>query len=85
MSIAQILVSAAIAMGSVAGAAPAGADSNPTGADPNPFATLSCGCRETAPAGSPVLRGEIDRGIQNGFSAQLPGLPAPALPAQPRP
>ena len=86
MTIAKMLVSAAIVVGAaVAGAAPASADSNPAGSDPNPFAGLSCSCRETAPAGSPVLRGEIHRGIQKGLSARLPGLPAPAQPGQPRP
>jgi hypothetical protein len=86
MSIAKILVSAAIVVGAaVAVAAPAGADSNPAGSNPNPFATLSCSCPETAPPGSPALRGEIHRGIQNGLSDPSPGLPAPAQPGQPRP
>ncbi len=75
--ITKILVSAAIALGSyVGGAAPASADPNPIGTDPNPFGALSCSCRETAPAGSPALREEIDRGIRAGLSALLPGPPA---------
>jgi hypothetical protein len=77
--ITKMLVSAAIAVGScVGGAAPASADPNPIGTDPNPFGALSCSCQETASAGSPGLREEIDRGIRAGLSAQLPGPPAPA-------
>lgn len=84
--ITKLLVSGAIALGScVVAAAPAGADQNPIGPDPNPFSTLSCGCQETAPAASPVVRGEIDRGLREGHSAWLPGLPAPTQPSQPRP
>ena len=83
--ITKLLVGAAIALGScVVAAAPAGADSNPIGPDPNPFSALSCGCRETAPAGSPAVRDEIDRGLREGHSALLPGLPAPTQPSQPR-
>ena len=68
MLIAKILVSAAIVLGCcVGGAAPASAD-------PSAFATLSCSCRETAPAGSPALKAEIDRGIGEGLSAGMPGL-----------
>jgi hypothetical protein len=84
--IAKILISAAIGLGwLVGGTAPAGADPNSFGTDPNPFSGFSCHCRETAPAGSPVLRDEIDRGIREGLSAWLPGLPAPTQPSQPRP
>jgi hypothetical protein len=86
MSIAKILVSAAIVVGSaVAAAAPAGADPNPAGTQPNPFGALSCNCRETAPAGSPQLKDEIDRGIAAGRSDRLPGMPAPTQPGRPRP
>jgi len=78
-----MLASAAIAVGlCVGGAAPAGADPNPIDAGPNPFGTLSCNCREAAPAGSPELTEEMDRGLQEGHSAWLPGLPAPAQPGQ---
>jgi hypothetical protein len=85
--ITKILVSAAIAIGScVAGAAPASADPNPSSTDPNPFGALSCSCRaETAPPGSPALREEIERGIRDGRSAWLPGLPPPTQPKQPQP
>jgi hypothetical protein len=83
--ITKILAGAAIAFGLwVEGATPASADPNSVGTDPNPFNGLSCNCRETAPAGSPELREEIDRGIREGLSAELPGLPA-VQPNQPRP
>ena len=84
MSITKILVSGAIALSTfVGGAAPASADPNPA-TDPSPFAGLSCNCRETAPVSSPALIAEINRGIQQGHSAWLPGLPAPTQPGQPR-
>ena len=80
--ITKILVSAAIALGSCVGlAAPAGAEPNP--ANPNPYDGLRCSCHETAPAGSPALREEIDRGLREGHAAQLSGLPAPAQSTQP--
>ena len=73
--ITKILVSAAITLGLwIAGATPARADPNPNtvGTDPNPFGGLSCNCQETAPAGSPERRKEIDRGIREGLSARSP-------------
>jgi hypothetical protein len=67
--ITKALVSAAIAAGAcVVAAAPASADPGPASTQPNPFGTLSCSCRETAPAGSPQLKDEIDRGIAAGRS-----------------
>ena len=82
--ITKILVSAAIVLSAgVAGAAPASANTN--GTDPNPFGGLRCNCQETAAPGSPALRAEIERGIQKGHSAWLPGLPAPTQPRQPQP
>ncbi len=89
----KILVSAAIALGlGFAGAAPAsadpnavGTDPNPFGTDPNPFGTLRCSCQETAPADSPSLRDEINRGYREGLSVAVPGLPAPAQRTQTRP
>jgi hypothetical protein len=76
MSITKILVSAAIVLGASLGlAAPASADPNPSSVGTNPFGPLSCSCRETAPAGSPVLKGEIRRGLGDGLSVSLPGLP----------
>ena len=79
MSIQRILVSAAIAVGFlVGGAAQASADPNTFGADPNPFGGFSSSRQETAPADSP---GEaIKRGLREGHSAWLPGLPAPTQP-----
>jgi hypothetical protein len=84
---AKMLVGAAIALCFyIAGAAPAGADPNPVDTGPNPYGTLSCAaCRETTPADSPALKAEIDRGLREGHSAWLPGLPAPTQPGQPRP
>ena len=86
MSIANLttkaLVSGAIVLGSlVVGVAPAsaGTGTGPTPA-PNPFSGLSCNCRETAPLGSPDLKAEINRGLQEDQSALLPGLPAPTQP-----
>jgi hypothetical protein len=77
------MASAAIALGfCLVGAAPANAE--PASTDPNPFGTLGCSCRETAPAGSQALTAEIDRGIQEGRSAVLPGLPPPPQPSQPQ-
>jgi hypothetical protein len=77
----RTLIGAAIVVGScVVGAAPASADTGPSGTDPNPFGGLSCNCRETAPPGSPALKAEVDRGLGEGHSAWLPGLPAPTQP-----
>jgi hypothetical protein len=84
--ITKILVSAAIALGCfVALAAPASANPNAVGTDPNPFGTLGCNCRETAPAGSPALRDETNRGIRESLSVSVPGRPAPAHLSQPQP
>ena len=83
--ITKILVSV-VALGSYMGGAPAvSADPNSVTTGPNPYGTLSCECRQTAPADSPALRAEIDRGLREGHSALLPGLPPPAQPSQPRP
>jgi hypothetical protein len=81
MSITKILVSAAIAVGSlVGGAAQATADPNAVGADPNPFNGFSSSRQETAPADSPAVSEEINGGLREGHSAWLPGLPAPTQP-----
>ena len=82
------MISAAIVLGSgVALAAPATADPNSTGTDPNstetdpnPYSGFSCNCQETAPPGSPATSEEINRGLREGHSAWLPGLPAPTQP-----
>lgn len=70
--IGKMLAGTAMAVGFCAGGAA------PAGADPNPFGTLDCSCQEAAPADSPPVRDEIDRGLREGHSAPLPGLPAPA-------
>jgi hypothetical protein len=81
MSITKILASAAIAVGFlVGGAAQASADPNAFGADPNPFNGFSCSCQKTAPADNPALSEQINRGLREGHSAWLPGLPAPTQP-----
>ncbi|ORA72458.1 hypothetical protein BST25_14545 [Mycobacterium heidelbergense] len=83
--ITKIAVSAAIALGSIVGAAaPANADSNAVGgAGPNPFGGLSCSCQKTTPpAGSPAAG--IEAGIREGLAARVPGLPPPPQPGQPR-
>ena len=84
MSIANLkrsLISAAIVLGScVALAAPASATTGPATTDPNPFGGLTSNSRETAPPGSPALKAEVDRGLREGHSAWLPGLPAPTQP-----
>jgi hypothetical protein len=59
-------------------AAPAGADPDTLGTGADPFGGLSCSCPETAPIGGPAVMGEIDRGIREGLSASVPGLPKPA-------
>jgi hypothetical protein len=83
--ITKALVSAAIGLGVfIGGATPASADSTSFGTDPNPFGGFSCNCSETAPAGSPALRDEINRGLREGFTASIPGLPAPGQHSQPR-
>ncbi|HWF27392.1 MAG TPA: hypothetical protein VG327_03275 [Mycobacterium sp.] len=63
--ITKMLVSAAILGSLVAGAAPANADPNQP--DPNPFASLTCNCQETTPAG-PAVNEELDRGIRAAFA-----------------
>jgi len=84
--ISKMLVSGAVALGTCFGAAaPATAEDNPGGTDANPFGTLGCSCREAAPAGSPEARERIDRGLREGRSAWLPGLPAPTQTRQPLP
>ena len=70
--IAEILVSAAVALSScvVGMAAPANADQNSFGTAPNPFGGLSCNCRETNPPGSPALKDEIERGLLQGRASE---------------
>ncbi|MGB8387826.1 hypothetical protein [Mycobacterium sp.] len=75
--ISRILVSAAVAVGFCSGGAAL------AGADPNPFGTLGNSGQETAPPGSPGQREEVDRGIGDGLSASLPGLPHRPGPGSP--
>ena len=76
--ITKILVSAAIALAfCVGGTAPASADPNPIGNGTNPFGGLSCSCPDQPPAGRPDLTEDIDRGLREGHTTWLPGLPAP--------
>jgi hypothetical protein len=81
--IAKVLVSTAVVFGALIGAsAPASADPNTAGADPHAFSGLSCSCQKKVPVGDPAATAEIDRGIREGLSVAVPGLPAPP---QPRP
>jgi hypothetical protein len=66
--ITKLLVSGAIVVGAILGAAPASAD-NPSqpGTDPNPFAALTANSPRTAPP-SPVQTQEIDQGIWAGLA-----------------
>ena len=75
--ITKVLVSGAIAFGSLVGAAaPASADPDAIGGTaPNPFGALGCNCHETTPPGSTALEA-IQRGIRGGLSAG-PGNPQP--------
>jgi hypothetical protein len=57
-----MLIGVAIAVGAgVVGSATAGAD-------PGAFSTLSCGCQQAAPTGSPARKDAIARGIRQGLS-----------------
>jgi hypothetical protein len=67
--ITKMLVSAAIVLGSVWGAAPASADPNLSDTQTNPFGSLTCSCQETTPADGPALSAELDRGLWKGLSA----------------
>jgi hypothetical protein len=83
--ITKILVGAAVLFGSyVGGVAPASADPNSIDTAPNPYGGLTCSCRETAPPGSPAVRDEIERGLREGHSAWLPGVPPSTQPRQPQ-
>ena len=65
--IAKLLISGAIVVGAILGAAPAGAD-NPSqqGTDPNPFAALTAPAPRTAPA-NPAMTQELNQGILAGL------------------
>jgi hypothetical protein len=66
--ITKLLVSAAIVLGSVWGAASASADPSPSDTQPNPFGSLTCSC-QTTPAGGPALSAELDRGLWDSLSS----------------
>jgi hypothetical protein len=70
MLITKMLVSAAIVLGSVWGAAPTSADPNGSDTQTNPFGGLAASSQETAPADGPAVSEELERGIRAGFSAQ---------------
>lgn len=65
--ITKTLISAAIVLGALAGAAPAGADPKPCANHPNPFGSLTSRPHETAPAGAGASQ-ELDRGLREAFS-----------------
>jgi len=66
--ITKLLVSAAIVLGSVWGAAPASADPSPSDTQPNPFRSLTCSCQETTPAYGLALSAELNRGLRKSLS-----------------
>jgi len=66
--ITKLLVSAAIVLGSVWGAASASADPSPSGTQPHPFGSLTCSCHETTAADGPALSAELDRGLWKSLS-----------------
>lgn len=66
--ITKLLVSGAIVLGAVLGAAPANADDpSQSGADSNPFAALTASSERTAPPG-PALTQELNQGILAGLA-----------------
>jgi hypothetical protein len=84
--IAKVMAIAAFVLSSHVGPiAAASADPDDVGTNPNPFGALTCNCRQTAPAGSPARKEQIDRGLREGLSVWMPGLTAPAQPRQPQP
>jgi hypothetical protein len=66
--ITKLLVSGAIVLGAIAGAAPASADDpSQSGTDANPFAALTASSQRTLPAG-PGLTEELQQGIWAGLA-----------------
>jgi hypothetical protein len=80
--ITKILFGAAIVLSSAVIAA-ATSSADPVDTVTNPFRGLRCGCPATALVAGPALQAAIDRGLQEGHSAWLPGLTAPARPGRP--
>ncbi|WP_156687976.1 hypothetical protein [Mycobacterium sp. Marseille-P9652] len=75
---ARMLVAAGTFAYAVAAASTAAAEGSEPSIDaPHPFGTLSCDCQQTALPNSAASLEAIDRGLQQGHSAWLPGLPAP--------
>ena len=73
--ITKTLISAAIVVGScVAGAAPASADPNPASTGSNPFSALSCDCQTPASVTSPDVTDQINRGIHDALTTDLPAV-----------
>jgi len=70
MLITKMVVSAAIVLGSVWGAAPTSADPSGSDIQTNPFGSLSSNSQETTPADGPALSEELERGIWKGLAAQ---------------
>ena len=66
--IAKLLISGAIVVGAILGAAPASAD-NPSqpGADPNPFGALTAPAPRTAPANPAMTQQEVNQGLLAGL------------------
>ncbi len=52
-------------------------EEEPNTVAPQPFSTLRCSCQQTALPDGPAATEAIRRGLQQGGSAWLPGLPAP--------
>ena len=66
--ITKLLVSTAIVIGAVVGAAPASADDpSQSGVDSNPFAALTASTARTAPA-NPAMTPELEQGILAGLA-----------------
>jgi hypothetical protein len=64
----KLLVSGAIVLGAAVGLAA------PSGADPNPFSNLSCSCQTPGPATSPDVTDQVNQGIQDGLTTDLPAV-----------
>ncbi len=66
----KLIGTGAIAVGfCIGGVAP------PAGADPDPYGGLHCSCQAKPPAGATNSAEEIERGLREGHTTVLPGLP----------
>ncbi|EPQ79095.1 hypothetical protein [Mycobacterium marinum] len=61
----MVLVGAAVIIGCLVGATPAGASPDEVIEEPNPFGGFSCNC---GPAESPIMPEEITRGLRAGLT-----------------